>query len=162
MEIFTLVHIAISLAGIFSGLVVLVAMLTGKRSEQCTALFLATTVATSVTGFMFPYHGFTPAIGVGIISLVVLAVTVLARYGRKLAGAWGKTYVVSAVVALYLNVFVAVAQAFKQIPALKELAPTQTEPPFAIAQIAVLGLFLGLGAQAVRKFRTESYAEYRS
>ena len=159
MEIFTLVHVAISLAGIFSGLVVLVAMLTGKRSEQVSAFFLATTVATSVTGFMFPYHGFTPAIGVGIISLAVLAVAVLARYGRKLAGAWDKTYVICVVVALYLNVFVAVAQAFKQIPVLKELAPTQNEPPFAIAQIVVLGLFLALGAQAVRKFRPESLPE---
>lgn len=101
MEIFTLVHVAISLAGIFSGLVVIVALLAGKRSERSSAFFLATTATTSVTGSMFPYHGFTPAIGVGIISLAVLAVAVLARYGRKLAGAWGKTYVICAVVALF-------------------------------------------------------------
>ena len=106
LEIYTLVHVAISLVGIASGFAVLFGLLAGKRLDGWTKLFLITTVATSVTGFFFPFHGFTPAIGVGIISLVVLAVAIFARYGRNLAGSWRWIYVVTAMIALYLNVFV--------------------------------------------------------
>src|SRR5712691_7810656 len=108
---FTLVHFVISMVGIASGLVVVFGLLTGKRLDGWTALFLATTVATSVTGFGFPFDHLLPSHKVGIISLVVLAVAILARYAFHLTGAWRRIYVISAVVALYLNVFVAVVQA---------------------------------------------------
>jgi len=153
METFTAIHVVISLIGIVSGLVVMFGMLTRKLVDRWTALFLATTVATSVTGFFFPFHGFTPAIAVGILSLVVLAVAILARYVRHLAGAWRWIYVVSAAVALYFNVFVLVVQLFQKVPALKALAPTQSEPPFAITQLIVLTVFVLLAIAASIKFR---------
>src|SRR5436190_16597222 len=122
MDTFTLVHVIISLIGIGSGLVVMIGLLTGRQLNGWTALFLASTVATSVTGFFFPFHGFTPAIAVGILSLFLLAVAIFARYGRRLAGAWRWIYVVTAMVALYLNVFVLIVQLFQKVPALKALA----------------------------------------
>jgi len=151
---YTFLHVLISLIGIGSGLVVMSAMLTGKRVDGWTALFLVTTAATSVTGFGFPFDHLLPSHKVGIISLVVLAVAILARYGVHLAGAWRWIYVVSASLVLYLNVFVAVVQAFLKLPALRALAPTQTEPPFLVAQLAVLVLFIGLAIIAVRTFHT--------
>jgi hypothetical protein len=156
LEIYTLVHVLISLAGIFSGFVVLFGLLTGKRLDYWTAFFLATTVATSVTGFFFPFHGFTPAHAVGILSLVVLAIALYARYSRNLNGAWRKTYVFTAMLSLYLNVFVAIVQGFQKVPALKDLAPTQTESPFKLTQLAVLMLFVGLTIVAAIRFRNES------
>ena len=155
LEIYTLVHVAISLVGIASGFAVLFGLLAGKRLDGWTKLFLITTVATSVTGFFFPFHGFTPAIGVGIISLVVLAVAIFARYGRNLAGSWRWIYVVTAMIALYLNVFVGIVQAFQKVPALKAIAPMQTEPPFAVTQLVVLGLFILIGIVAAIRFRPE-------
>ena len=152
LEIYTLVHVAISLVGIASGFAVLFGLLAGKRLDGWTKLFLITTVATSVTGFFFPFHGFTPAIGVGIISLVVLAVAIFARYGRNLAGSWRWIYVVTAMIALYLNVFVGIVQAFQKVPALKAIAPMQTEPPFAVTQLVVLGLFILIGIVAAIRF----------
>jgi hypothetical protein len=156
MTTFTLIYVVISLVGILSGFVVLFGLLVAKRLDGWTALFLATTVATSVTGFFFPFHHFTPAHAVGIVSLVVLAVTIFARYPRGLAGGWRKVYVVGAVVSLYLNFFVGIVQAFLKIPALHALAPTQTKPAFKIAQLAALALFIGLGIAATRKFRSAS------
>ena len=153
MNRLTVIHVVISLIGILSGLVVMFGMLARKRFDRWTVLFLATTVATSATGFFFPFHGFTPAIGVGIISLVVLAVAILARYVRHLAGAWRWIYVVSASAALYFNVFVLVVQLFQKVPALKALAPTQSEPPFAITQLIVLTVFVLLAIAASIKFR---------
>jgi uncharacterized membrane protein SirB2 len=150
---FTLLHVVISLIGIGSGFVVMYGLLHGKRFDGWTALFLATTVATSVTGFGFPFEHLLPSHKVGIISLVVLAVAVLARYAFHLAGAWRWIYVISAVIALYLNVFVAVVQAFEKVPALKALAPTQKEPPFLVAQLVVLAIFIMLGIFAVKRFR---------
>jgi len=155
MKTFTLLHVLISLAGIFSGFIVLFGLLAGKRLEKLTAIFLATTAATSVTGFFFPFHGVTPAIATGIVSLVVLAVAIFARYARQLAGAWRKTYVISAVLALYLNVFVLVVQSFLKISALKEIAPNQNDPPFKLAQLVVLIAFVVLGVLAAIKFRDE-------
>ncbi|SRR6266540_4548887 len=149
------IHVLISLIGILAGFVVLFGMLTRKRLDGWTALFLATTVATSVTGFFFPFHGLTPAIVVGIISLVLLAVAIFARYARHLAAAWRKTYVISTVLALYLNVFVLVVQSFLKIPALKEIAPTQNEPPFKLTQLVVLVAFIALGIFAAIRFRRE-------
>jgi hypothetical protein len=149
---FTQFHVIISLIAILSGIVVLLGMLSAKRMPGMTALFLVTTVATSVTGFMFPTP-FDPADVIGIISLVFLAAAILALYTYKLAGAWRGVYVVSAIVALYLNCFVLVVQSFMKVPFFHALAPTQKEPPFAVAQGVVLILFIGLGIAAFKKFR---------
>jgi hypothetical protein len=153
---YTLVHVIISLVGIGSGLVVLFGLLSGKRLSGVTGLFLATTVATSVTGFGFPVEHFLPSHGVGIISLVALAIAIVALYAKHLAGGWRRTYVITSVIALYLNCFVAVVQSFEKIESLRALAPTQSEPPFAIAQLAVLALFVGLGILAVKRFRGQA------
>ena len=158
MNRLTVIHVMISLIGILSGLVVMFGMLARKRFDRWTVLFLATTVATSATGFFFPFHGFTPAIGVGIISLVVLAVAILARYVRHLAGAWRWIYVVSASAALYFNVFVLVVQLFQKVPDLKALAPTQSEPPFAATQFIVLILFVVLAIAASIRSRVASFS----
>ncbi len=150
---FTTVHVVLSLVGIFSGFMVLFGLLTAKALESWTALFLATTVLTSVTGFFFPATTLLPSHVVGIISLAVLAVALLALYVFHLVGAWRWLYVVCAMLALYLNVFVGVVQAFQKLSFLQPLAPTQSEPPFLIAQLVVLVLFIVLGAIAVARFR---------
>ena len=155
LHVYTIIHTLISVVGIFTGLVVLFGMVAGERLDGWTKWFLITTVLTSVTGFFFPFHGFTPAYGVGIISLLVLAVAIYARYPRQLAGAWRWIYVVTAVIALYLNVFVAVVQAFLKVPALHAMAPTQAEPPFKLTQLVVLALFVLLGIVAAIRFRPE-------
>lgn len=150
--VFTLIHVAISLIAIASGLIVLFGMLASKRLVGWTGLFLFTTILTSVTGFMFPIHGFTPALGTGAVSFVVLAIALLALYGKHLAGAWRWIYVGTAVSALYFNVLVLIVQAFQNVPTLKPLAPTQSEPPFLIAQGAALAITVVLGIVAVVKF----------
>ncbi|MEO8049444.1 MAG: hypothetical protein ABI833_03425 [Acidobacteriota bacterium] len=155
---YTLVHVVLSLVGIGSGLVVLFGLIKGKLLGGWTGLFLATTILTSVTGFGFPGEHFLPSHGVGIISLVALAIATLALYSFQLAGAWRRTYAICAVLALYLNCFVAVVQSFEKVPALESLAPTQSEPPFAIAQLAVLALFVWLGIVAARRFRDDRQA----
>ena len=152
---FTLVHVVISLIGIGSGLVVLFGMFASKKLDGWTALFLATTVLTSVTGFFFHSEKFGPPHVVGVISLVVLAAALIALYAYRLAGSWRWIYVATAVLALYLNVFVGVVQAFQKISFLNALAPTQNEPPFAIAQGVVLVIFVALGILAVRSFHPE-------
>ena len=152
MTAFTLVHVVLSLIGIGSGLVILYGLLRGKRMDSGTVLFLSTTAATSLTGFGFPFHQLLPSHVVGIISLVVLAAAGFARYARHLAGAWRATYVVGAVMALYLNVFVLFVQLFRKVPALKAVAPTQTEAPFAATQLAVLVVFVVAGIFAVKRF----------
>jgi hypothetical protein len=151
-DTFTLVHVVLSLVGIGSGLIVLFGMLGAKRLDGWTALFLATTVLTSVTGFFFPVTGFLPSHAVGILSLVFLAAALFAFYVYHLAGAWRWIYVVGAVVALYFNVFVGVVQAFRKVSFLEPLAPTQSEPPFLVAQLAVMAIFIVLGVLAVRRF----------
>ncbi len=147
---FTTVHVILSLIGIASGIVVLFGMLGAKRLGGLTAIFLATTVLTSITGFLFPHDRLLPSHIVGIISLVALALAILALYVYGLAGFWRWIYVATAVVALYLNVFVAVVQAFQKLPALHSLAPTQSEPPFLIAQAVVLAIFVVLGGIALK------------
>ena len=149
---FTTLHIVISLIGIASGLVVLYGMLASRRLPGWTALFLATTILTSVTGFMFPFSGVLPAHVVGAISLVLLAVALLALYAFQLAGPWRWVYVATALAALYFNVFVGVVQAFRKLAFLQSLAPTQSESPFAAVQLVVLALFLVLGWLAARRF----------
>ena len=131
---FTLIHVIISLIGIGSGLIVLFGMFGGKRLDGMTALFLVTTVLTSLTGYLFPFEHLLPSHIVGGISLVVLAIAIVARYSFHLAGRWRTIYVITAVTALYLNCFVLVVQSFLKIPALHALAPKGNEPPFAIAQ----------------------------
>ena len=155
MTTFTFVHVVISLVAIFSGLVTVFGMIAGKRLDGWTGLFLVMTVLTSVTGFMFPYHGFTPAIGVGILSLVALAMAIVARYRRHLVGGWRRTYVISAVIALYLNVFVLVVQLFEKVPVLHAMAPKGSEPPFLITQAIVMVIFVVLGILAAKKFRDQ-------
>jgi hypothetical protein len=153
MSILTFVHVLLSLIGIFAGLVVVYGLFTGMRLDGWTSLFIWTTVLTSATGFLFPFHRFLPSHAIGIISLLVLAVVIYARYGAHLAGAWGRVYTVTAVIALYLNVFVLVAQLFMKVPALRALAPTQSEPPFLVAQVIVLAVFVVLAIVPAIKFR---------
>jgi hypothetical protein len=150
---YTLIHVIISVIGIVSGLVVVGGLLGGRRLDRWTLVFLVSTIATSVTGFGFPIHHFGPPHIIGVLSLLVLAVAVVARYRYRLEGASRWIYVVSAIVALYFNVFVGVVQSFQKIAALKALAPTQAEPPFAIAQVGVLVIFIVLGVLAIRRFR---------
>lgn len=150
---FTVFHVAISLVGIVSGFVVVYDMITSKPPGPWTWTFLMSTVATSLTGFLFPVHHFMPSHGVGILSLLVLPVAIFALYGRHLAGTWRWIFVITAVFAFYLNFFVLIVQAFLKVPALKALAPTQTEPPFKVAQLAGLLLFVVLGVLAVIRFR---------
>ena len=151
LSTYTLVHVVFSLIGIASGFVVVLGLIAGRRLNLSNALFLGTTVATSVTGYGFPFDHLLPSHIVGAISLIVLAVAIYARYARHLAGRWRVAYVISAVAALYFNCFVLVVQAFLRVPALNALAPTQSEPPFAVAQLAVLVLFIVLGFLAVRR-----------
>src|SRR2546421_6195859 len=155
---FTLIHVLLSLIGIFAGFVVAGGLVAGKRLDGWTGLFLVTTVATSVTGFGFPFVTFLPSHGVAILSLIVLPVAIVARYVKHLGGPWRGIYVVSAVLALYLNVFVLLAQLFLRLPALMALAPKQKEPPFLLTQTLVLALFVWLGFAAVRGFRAETAA----
>ena len=155
LQIYTIVHTLISLVAIFTGVVVVFGMLGGSRLDGWTKWFLITAVATTVTGFFFPFHGFTPAIGLGIISLPFLALTLFARYPKHLSGAWRWIYVIGAVICLYFNLFVAVVQSFEKIPALHAMARTQTEPPFKHTQVIVLALFILLGIVAVIRFRPE-------
>ena len=153
---FTAVHVVLSIVAVAAGFVVMTSLLGGRDLSEWTALFLVTTVATSVTGFGFPVDHLLPSHVIGIVSLVVLAVAILARYGRRLRGAWRPVYVVCAALALYLNVFVGVVQAFLKVSALHVLAPHQTEPPFLVAQLVVLALFIVLAVLAARRFRHES------
>jgi len=154
---FTLVHVLLSLVGIASGLLVVYGMLRGKRFDGATAIFLVTTTLTSLTGFLFPVEHILPSHIFGIISLVALAIAIPARYTLRLAGAWRTIYAVCAVLALYLNVFVLVAQIFLKVPAAHALAPTGKEPPFLIAQAVVLAIFVVLGILAVKKFHPDRY-----
>jgi hypothetical protein len=152
---YTIIHVAISLAAIASGFVVLFGMIANKSLKGWTAFFLATTVATSVTGFGFPIKGMTPGLAFGIISLAILAPTNYALYGRHLAGGWRLIYVIGAAVAFYLNFVVLIVQSFQKVPALHALAPQQNEPPFLITQIVAMVVFLVLGFLAVKRFRPQ-------
>jgi hypothetical protein len=150
---YTLIHVLISFVGIGSGIAMVYGMLRGKRLDVITAVFLASTVLTSLTGFAFPNEHITPGIVVGILSLIVLAVAIVARYTLHLRGVWRAIYVVTASIALYFNCFVLVVQLFEKVPALHALAPTQKEPPFAVAQLLLLVLFVVVTVMAVKRFR---------
>jgi hypothetical protein len=160
LSTFTVIHTVITLIMLVSGFIVVFGMLGSHRLSGWTALFLVTAVLTSVTGFGFPFTTLLPSHIVGITSLVVLAVTIPALYLFHLAGAWRWIYVIGVVVALWFDVFVAIAQAFLKIPALTPLAPTQSEPPFAIAQGVALVILVILGIAAVRKFHPSEAPAY--
>ena len=149
---FTTLHVIVSLVAIGSGFLVMFGLIGGKRLDCMTMTFLVTTVLTSVTGFGFPFTHLLPSHKVGIISLVVLAVAILARYGLRMAGPWRWIYVITAAIALWLNTFVLVVQAFLKVPALHDLAPKGSEPPFLIAQLVVMVFFIVLTILAVKKF----------
>src|SRR5947207_3799454 len=155
LQIYTIIHTLISLIAIFTGIVVVFGMLAGAQLNGWTKWFLITAVATTLTGFFFPFHGFTPAIGLGIISLPFLALTIYARYAKHLAGAWRWLYAIGAVICLYFNLFVLVVQLFEKVPALHAMAPTQTESPFKLTQLAALVLSALLAIVAMIRFRPE-------
>lgn len=150
---YTTLHVILSVIGIATGLVAVGGLLAGNRLPLTTAIFLVTTLATTLGGFLFPFNGFTPAIGVGIISTVILLVAIAARYIFRLHGSWRWIYVGGAVIALYLNSFVLVVQSFLKVPALNVYAPTGSETPFAITQGVVLAAFIVLGIVSVWRFR---------
>jgi hypothetical protein len=153
IPIFTKLHVIISLVAIFTGFFFVKRMLENKTLNFWNTIFLITTVLTTATGFMFPLSGLTPAVITGIISTVILLIALFSLYVKHLQGPWRKTYIITALMAFYLNSFVAVVQSFQKIPALHELAPTQTEPPFAIAQFLVLVLFMVAGIFSVKRFK---------
>jgi len=155
LQIYTVIHTLISLIAIFTGLIVLSGMIGSERLDSWTKWFLITAVATTITGFFFPFHGFTPAIGLGIISLPFLALTIFARYPKHLAGSWRWIYVIGAVMSLYFNLFVLVVQLFEKVPALHAIALTQTESPFKLTQLAVLIVSILLAIVAVVRFHPE-------
>ena len=155
LQIYTIVHTLISLVAIFTGIVVLFGMLGGHRLDRWTKWFLTTAVLTTVTGFFFPFHGFTPAIGLGIISLPFLAITIFARCSKHLVGAWRWIYAIGAMICLYFNLFVLVVQLFEKVSALHAMAPTQTESPFKLTQLTVLIVSIVLAIVAAIRFRPE-------
>ena len=152
LAIFTAVHVLLSLVAIIAGLVMVSGMMKAKQTNRWADLFLATATLTSVTGFLFPVHKLMPSHILGILSLLVLAIAIFALYGRHLAGAWRRTYAISAVIALYMNFFVLIVQLFEKVPALKALAPTQSEAPFKLAQLALLIIFVLVGIMAAKSF----------
>lgn len=155
LHIYTIVHTLISLIAISTGLIIVFGMIGSKRLDVSTKWFLITAVLTTVTGFFFPFHGVTPAIILGIITVPVLATTIYARYSRQLVGTWRWIYVIGAVMSLYFNLFVLVVQLFEKVPALRAIAPTQTESPFKLTQLAVLIVSILLGIVAVVRFHPE-------
>jgi len=155
MNTFTLFHVVLSLVGIGAGFVVVFGLIAAKQLNRWSVVFLSTTVATSLTGFLFPFHKLLPSHVIGVVSLVALAIAILARYARHLVGAWRWIYAVNAVVALYLNVFILIAQLFQKVPALKAMAPTQSEAPFLVTQLVVMALFVVLGIFAAKRFHVE-------
>jgi len=158
-EAFTTLHVAINLIGIATGLVVAYGLLTGNALPALTGWFLATTVLTSATGFLFHSTSVGPPHAVGLLSLVLLSVTIYALYGARLAGHWRWAFIAGSLASLYFNVFVGVVQAFQKLPPLHAIAPTGKEPPFAFAQLIVLAAFIGVGVVAARRFHPQASAE---
>jgi hypothetical protein len=150
---FTVMHVAISLIGIGTGFIVLFGMLNGRLLSPWNGIFLLTTVLTSVTGFFYPITKITPGIVLGVLSLITLAIAIVALFIFHLNGPWRRTYAITALIALYFNVFVLIAQLFEKVPALHALAPTQSEPPFKIAQLTLLVFFMVFITAAAKKFR---------
>ena len=152
--IYTIIHVIISLIGIGTGFIVLYGLLNGKLLSPWNFVFLVTTILTSLTGFGFPNSAITPGIVLGLLSIIVLAIAVVALCTFNLNGPWRRTYAITAMIALYFNCFVLIAQSFEHVPALHALAPTATEAPFKIAQLLLLVLFAVFITAAAKKFRT--------
>jgi hypothetical protein len=150
------IHVALSLIGIVSGLIVFFGLLTSKAYVGLTALFLATTILTSATGFPLPPFGFDPPRAVGVISLVLLAVAVAALYAFKLRGVWRWLYVITAIGALWFNVFVLIIQSFAKIPTLHAIAPTLSDPAFVATELVVLAIFIVLGIVSLIRFHPQT------
>jgi len=148
LNVLTVVHVVLSLVGIGSGIAAIYGLLKAKTPGRWTNPFLTTTAAASLTGFLFPFHGVTPAQVLGVLSLISLTIASLSIYRHHLQGIWRRTYMITALMALYFNVFVLVVQLFRQVPPLRAMAPTQSEPPFQIVQLALLLLFAALGVRA--------------
>jgi hypothetical protein len=153
LQIYTLIHVMLSLIGIVAGLVVVGGLISGVRLNRWTHIFLVTTLLTSITGFGFPFTALLPSHMTGIVSLIVLVPCFFAFYLKGVAGGWRKIYVITAVMALWLNVFVLLAQLFLRVPALNQLGPTPKDPAFAITQFLGLVLFIVLGRAALKGFR---------
>lgn len=158
-QVFTFLHVILSLAGIGAGLVAILGLVGNKLSPGMTRFFLITTALTSITGFLFPFQGVTPGIVLGILSMIVLLLAVIALYGGKLSGVWRGTYVISAALALYFNVFVLFAQLFAKVPVLKAIAPTQSSPAFGVTQLVVMAVFVVLTIRAFKRFRGPAPAQ---
>lgn len=156
LSTFTLIHVVLSVVGIVTGLVVAGGFIAGRHLAGWARLFLVTTILTNATGFGFPFVRLLPAHIIGALSLVLLAVCLAAWRAKHLRGSWRTAYVVTAVVALYFNVFVLVVQLFLKVPAMAALAPTQQEAPFGATQLLLLVLFIGLGRESVAGFRAAS------
>jgi hypothetical protein len=161
LSAFTQLHVAISLIGIAAGFIVLFAMLASRTLPLVTALFLITTALTSLTGFLFPFHGVTPGIVIGVLSCIVLLFAAGARYAGHMAGGWRSTWIVTAILAQYFNFFVLIVQSFEKVPALHALAPTQKEAPFKIVQLLTLLFFIVLTVLALIRFRPARAGEVR-
>jgi len=153
MTTLTFVHVVLSLVGIVSGSVAVAGLMAARRLDGWTAVFLVSTALTSATGFFFPFHKLMPSHVLGVVSLIVLGLATVAMYALRLAASWRRTYVISVVIALYLNVFVLVAQLFQKVRALKEIAPKESEPTFLVTQLFVLLTFVVLGIFATMRFR---------
>ena len=153
LRMFTYLHVYISLIAIGAGFIVVYAMIAAKRVPLLTAVFLFMTTLTSLTGFLFPFKGVTPAIVLGLLSLVVLVIAIIARRRAKTSGMGRGTYVISSILALYLNFFVLIVQSFQKIPSLHALAPTQTELPFKLAQLITLIVVVAVTIVAFKKYR---------
>jgi hypothetical protein len=155
LQAFTVLHVVISMLAIFSGFIVVGGMFSNARLAGWTAIFLILTILTSATGFLFPIGPVTPALVVGVVASLILIVALVALYKYRLAGRWRAIYVTAAMVSLYLNVFVLIAQSFQKVSFLNPLAPTGSEPPFAIAQGATLVGFVILRWLAARRFHPD-------
>jgi hypothetical protein len=149
---FTFLHVFLSLVGIGAGFFVIFGLLNSQRVRILTALFFLSTAGTSISGFFFPNKTITPGIVLGVLSVIALALAVVALYGKRLAGAWRAVYVISVCVAFYFNMFVLIAQAFAKVPELKAAAPTMASPAFGLAQLALLFIFVLLTIRAVKKY----------
>jgi hypothetical protein len=154
LSTYTTLHVIISLIAIGSGFIVLFGLINGRLPSLWNGVFLVTTILTSLTGFAFPNTKVTPGIVLGVLSLIVLAIVLVALYGFHLRGTWQRTYAITAMIALYFNVFVLIAQIFEHVPTFHALAPTGTETPFKVAQLLLLVLFIVLTTAAAKKFRS--------
>ena len=159
LQLYTIFHTALSIVAITSGILVVKGLVSSHGRQLWTLLFLWTAWATTLTGFFFPFNGVTPALTLGVISIVPLTLGTLARYRHRLKGPWRSTYVVTIVLTLYFNCFVLVVQAFRHVPELNALAPTQTEPPFKIAQLITLVLFIVAGIASFKRYQPKRAEE---